>query len=516
MFYQKPLRLLASALAVGLLVTLNACRDTQPLAPQTSPTTQARLATNYDFYVLTDNNQLLKLNTQNSGTPLRTLSLTGIQANERLIAIDFRPATGQLFGVSNGSRVYMINLTNGVATAIGSAPFSPSINGDLVGFDFNPTVDRIRLVTNTGQNLRLNPETGTVANIDGSIASTVAISGAAYTNNRAGAATTTLYDIDPISDKLYRQNPPNDGKLEEVGSLGIDIGGTSSFDIAPDGSALASLINATITQGLYQIDLATGRAERLGNLPPFSLVGLAIPTEPVAYAIDRFNNLVIFNPLAPGTPVSKTLTGLAPGDMIYGIDFRPATGQLYAVSNSSRLYTINTASGAATMVGAGPFSPVAMDIDLGFDFNPTVDRIRLVTSNGQNFRLNPNDGTVAAVDGSLTYGSGVASGISGAAYTNNFAGSTTTVLYDLDAQLDRLVRQDPPNAGGLVAVGPLGVNIEGANGFDIGGATNTAYALLRTGNEATKVYTINLMTGQATAVADFPLLVRAMTVGLGF
>jgi hypothetical protein len=521
MLHKASLRFLIGLLTVSSLVTLNSCQKNQiQLEPQSDfSRSSARLSANFLFYVLTDNNQLLKLNTQNPGVTLGTTTITGLGTNERLVSIDFRPATGQLYGVSNGSRIYAINLNSGVATAIGSAPFSPAINGDVVGFDFNPTVDRIRLVTNRGQNLRLHPETGATAAIDGAInGANVAISGVAYTNNRAGVTTTTLYDIDPITDKLYRQDPPNNGTLVEVGSLGVDIAGAGSFDIAPDGSAVAALING-VTQGFYQINLATGQAERLGDLPGFSIVGLAIPTDPVAYAIDRFNNLVIFNPMAPGMPISKPLTGLFPDDMIYGIDFRPANGQLYAVSNTSRLYTINTSNGMATMVGSGPFSPAMMGVDVGFDFNPTVDRIRLVTSSGQNLRLHPETGAVAAVDGNLMYSSGPSGAITGAAYTNNFAGATTTVLYDLDSQLDRLVRQDPPNAGGLVAVGPLGVNIEGATGFDIGGTSNAAYALLRVDaltGPSTKVYQINLSTGQATPVADFPILVRAMALGLGF
>lgn len=520
MLSKKSLRYLASLLVIGSLLTTNACRN-QQLDPQAEPANaNARLSSDFIVYALTDNNQLLKLNTQNPGVILSTITLTGIQNSERLVSIDFRPATGQLYGVSNGSRIYSINLANGMATAIGSTAFSPAINGDVVGFDFNPTVDRIRLVTNRGQNLRLHPETGATAAIDGTINGipNVAISGVAYTNSRSGVTTTTLYDIDPITDKLYRQDPPNNGTLVEVGSLGVDIAGRSSFDIAPDGNAVAMLISG-ITQGLYQINLTTGQAERLGDLPNFSIVGLAVPADPIAYAIDRFNNLVIFNPFSPGTPIIKALSGLAPDDMIYGIDFRPANGQLYAISNSSRLYTINTSNGTATMVGNGPTSPAITSLDLGFDFNPTVDRIRVVTASGQNLRLHPETGAVAAIDGNLTYTDQSKGSITGAAYTNNFAGATTTVLYDLDAQLDRLVRQDPPNAGGLVTVGSLGVNIEGATGFDIGGTTNNAYALLRTakdnGEQGTKVYQINLMTGQATPLADFPILVRAMTVGLG-
>ncbi|WP_381520402.1 DUF4394 domain-containing protein [Spirosoma soli] len=518
MLYKKRLRIVAGLLAVGSLLTLNACRDLQEqLTPQDGISRgSGRLSADLMFYVLTDNNQLLQLNSQNPSAVMRTITLTGVQGSERLVAIDYRPATGQLYGVSNNSRLYMINVVNGVATALGTGPFSPSVNGDVVAFDFNPTVDRIRLVTNRGQNLRLNPETGTVAATDGPIngVAGVSINGVAYTNNRSGVTTTTLYDIDPITDKLYRQDPPNNGTLVEVGGLGVDIAGTGSFDIAPNGDAVAVLISG-VTQGFYQINLSNGRAERLGDLPNVSIVGLAIPTEPVAYAVDGSNNLIIFNPMNPN-PITKAITGLQSGEMIYGIDFRPANGQLYAVGSTYRLYTINTSNGAATVVGSGPFGTLSGN-DIAFDFNPTVDRIRLISNSGQNLRLNPNDGTIAATDGSLNPGS---PNVTAAAYTNNFAGATTTTLYDIDTRTGTamLARQNPPNNGTLEMIGSLGIGAEGGNGFDIGGASNVGYALLRTGGVA-RIYTINLTSGAATNAINFPgniTSIRGFAIGLGF
>jgi hypothetical protein len=517
MLYGKGVRFAAGVFSLAALLLLESCRDVQaPLDPGTGSAANARLASNFMFYVLTDNNQILKLNTQNPSTPLETITLTGIPSGDRLAGIDFRPATGQLYGVSKGSRVYMINLMNGVATPMGTGSFTPAVSGDMIGFDFNPTVDRIRLITNSGQNLRLNPETGTTAAIDGGINGVpmVSLSGAAYTNNRSGATTTVLYDIDPVTDKLYRQDPPNNGTLVEVGSLGVNVAGTGSFDISPDGTAIATLI-AGVTQGLYQIDLNTGQAERLGDLPVNSIVGLAIPTEPVAYAADGSNTLHIFNPQT-GTSVTKPITGLQTGETLYGMDFRPANGQLYAVGSTSRIYTINPSSGLATIVGSGPFSPALEGTDVGFDFNPTVDRIRVVTNSGQNLRLNPNDGTVAAIDGRLNPGS---PNVTGAAYTNSFAGATTTVLYDIDTRTNNpvLFRQNPPNNGGLEMVGNLGTQIEGANGFDIGGTSGMAYGLLRSGG-TTRVYSINLTTGVATNGVTLPgnPSVRGFTLGLGF
>lgn len=508
MLYRKPLRVLAGLLAIGSLLTLNACDDHR-MAPNPGTLPDAQL------YVLNDANQLLRLNVRASGTPLATVSLTGLQSGERMLSIDFRPATGQLYGIGSSSRLYVINPTTGVARALGTGSFSPGLTGDIAGFDFNPTVDRIRLVTNQGQDLRLNPETGTVAAVDGAIngASGAMITAVAYTNNRSGVTTTTLYDIDPATDRLYIQNPPNNGTLVSVGPLGLDITGSAGFDIGPDGNGIAA-VTFNGQSELQQVNLSTGRLQKLGNLPG-NIIGLAIPTEPVAYAVDGSNNLIIFNPMAPN-PVSKAITGLQAGETIYGIDFRPATDQLFALGSTSRLYTINPSSGLATVVGSGPFTPALSGNDFGFDFNPTVDRIRVVSNTGQNLRLNPNDGTVAAVDGTLNPGT---PNVTASAYTNNFAGATTTVLYNIDTRTGAamLFRQMPPNDGTLVSVGSLGTEVESSNGFDIGGTSGMAYALLRSGG-TTRVYSINLTSGAATGGATLPgnPAVRGMALGLGF
>jgi hypothetical protein len=119
---------------------------------------------------------------------------------------------------------------------------------------------------------------------------------------------------------------------------------------------------------------------------------------------------------------------------------------------------------------------------------------------------------VAVVDGTLNPGT---PSVTAAAYTNNFAGASTTALYDIDSNTDILYRQDPPNAGTLVSVGALGVNTTGVNGFDIGGTSGIGFAVLTVGTTAS-VYTLNLTTGAATKGADLPRPLQAMAVGLGF
>ena len=466
------------------------------------------------FYGLTSDNTILKYNAKTAEASTSTLAITGLQSGERLLSIDFRPATGQLYALGSTSRLYTINLSSGAATAANTAQFTPTINGSLANIDFNPTVDRVRLVTNTGQNLRLNPETGLTAAIDLPIngGTTPVITSIAYSNSTAGAATTDLYDIDLTSGKLYKQTPPNDGTLAEVGSLKIQITGKGGFDISPDNMTALATFTVGTRDKLYTVNLTDGSATYLADLS-VQLVDIAIPTQPVAYAISAGGMFQIFNPTVAGTPISKTITGLGVGESILGIDFRPVNGQLYGIAataaGAAKLYTFNLSSGAAAAVGTG-FTIATGVTAAGFDFNPTVDRIRFVTNTGQNLRLNPNDGTIAATDGSINPGTPI---ITGAAYTNNFAGATTTALYVLDGTT--LYLQNPPNNGTLVSVGPLGITNGLQNGFDIGGTSGNAFAVFTVAT-ASKVYSINLTSGAATAGIDYPNAVGAMAVGLGF
>lgn len=502
--YSKKIKMLLGVSALALTMIVSSC-DKDSVSVMKPDVT---------FYALSDGTKLLKINAMTSDMATSTTAITGLMTGETLTAIDFRPATGELYGVSTQNRLYVINQETGAARVIGTTPLNPVVSGSAVALDFNPTVDRIRLVTNTGQNLRLHPETGAVAATDGVIngGASPSIESVAYTNNMAGVTTTILYDIDSKSDKLYKQDPPNNGTLVEVGSLGVDITASAGFDINPSGDYALTAVQVSGTWELRQVDLMTGKLTKLGNLPSGNINGLAIPTSPVAYAIDESNNLLIFNFMTPGMPASKAITGLQTGETVLGIDFRPVNGQLYALGSTSRLYTLNTSSGAATAIGTAPFATLLVGTSFGFDFNPTVDRIRCIGNLGLNLRLHPETGVVAAVDGSLNPGM---PSITASAYTNNYAGATTTVLFNIDSATDKLTKQDPPNNGTQVEVGSLGINVESTGGFDIGSRSGMAYAALKVGTTSS-VYTINLTTGAATKVSDLPTPVRAFTLGTGF
>lgn len=493
-------------LAAIAFASISSCDE--DYVPMPGGNNQVAVGPDLMAYGLTATNELVAFNTKSPSSFTSKVAVSGLGTGEKLMSIDFRPATGELYAVSDASKFYVINPTSAAARAIGTA-FTPAISGAIVSIDFNPTVDRIRLVTNTGQNLRLNPETGAVAATDLSIATTSSITGVAYTNSKAGATSTILYDVDVTSGKLFKQDPPNDGKLVEVGSLGFTFTGQAAFDISYDNANAVLSATSGTTNNIYKVDLATGKATNIGTVAQ-KIIDLAIPTEAVAYAVDNSNALQIFNFNNP-VPVAKAITGLQAGENILGIDFRPLNGQLYALGSSSRIYTLNLGTGAATVVG-GQLSTLLDGSDFGFDFNPLVDRIRVVSNTGQNLRLNPIDGSVSAIDGNINPGT---PSLSAAAYSENFAGTTATNLFVIDHNTDKLYLQSPPNNGILVERGALGINILNTNGFDIGSMSNKAYLMATVGTE-TKIYSVNTTSGAATAVANYPNTVKAFSIGLGF
>lgn len=476
-------------------------------------------------FAVTSSNQLIRFNTLTPGTVATVGAISGLQSGESVVGIDFRPATAELFALGSTSRLYILNKTTAAATQV--AVLSTALSGSAFGLDFNPAVDRIRIVSNTGQNLRVNPTNG-VAIVDGSInGAGTSVDAAGYTNSFNGATTTTLYDISSSTDTLYIQNPPNSGTLVAVGALGVNVTGINGFDIlSSDNTAYASLTVAAVT-GLYRIDLTTGAATLVGNigngLTGFS--GLALETGSTSnylvYGVTTANSLIRFNSTRPNTILnSVVISGLQVGENIVGIDFRPAAGELFGLGSTSRLYRINTVTGVATQVG----SPGAFTLNgagFGFDFNPTVDRIRVTSDADQNLRLNPNDGALAAADANLAYAAGDPNAgqnpnIVASAYTNNFSASTTTTLYNIDANLDILVTQIPPNNGTLNTVGSLGINITAEAGFDIAAGSNTALAALQlVGAANSTLYAVNLATGSSVPVGPIGggAIVRDIAIG---
>ena len=248
-----------------------------------------------------------------------------------------------------------------------------------------------------------------------------------------------------------------------------------------------------------------------------ALVAIAVTVRadppPALIGSTEDGRLLLFQADHPEAAHTVRPSGLS-GRLI-GIDSRPADGHLYGVTTSNDLYRINPLTGASTLVSTLTV-PFDGDLRSGIAFNPQADRLRLVSADGQNLRVNVLLGATA-VDAPLAYAcsdrnAGKRPCIAGAAYTNMVRDAPTTKLFEIDAEQDVLVLQDPPNDGVLNTVGPLDADFAPLAGFTIvtdGRGADRAYAAT-----AGKLYTIDLSTGHATAagtIGDPPVPLASLT-----
>ncbi|MGZ8468828.1 MAG: DUF4394 domain-containing protein [Gemmatirosa sp.] len=237
------------------------------------------------------------------------------------------------------------------------------------------------------------------------------------------------------------------------------------------------------------------------------LAGSAAEAQYTAYGLTTtpqgVQQLVRFSTGAPNTVATLGVTGAT----LTGIDFRPASGVLYGY-DGNQLYTVDVNTGAATAI----FDVENTSGNVGFDFNPTVDRIRVVDASGTNYRLNQLAG-MTTIDGPYTFAggdvnAGRAPAFTAVAYTNSDNDPATgTTLYGIDASLGQLVTITNPNGGTVNTVGSLGIGTFGPiAGFDIVtvGGVNTAFlSVMSAGaSSVSQLYTVNLASGAASIIGN--------------
>ncbi|HEY6125398.1 MAG TPA: DUF4394 domain-containing protein, partial [Steroidobacteraceae bacterium] len=390
-------------------------------------------------------------------------------------------------------------------------------------------VDRLRVVSNGGQNLRIDPDTGATTTdvaLTSSGAPRAGINGAAYSNAFAAACRTTLYYIDATTDQLLTSSDPNSGAVTVVGALGVDATDVGDFEIATaaDGTntGYAVLVVGNVPTS-YQIDLTTGVAATAGAVTLLDAseqvrdTAIAPPaTAPTqlagdVYGLTETNKLVSFNAALPQKAcTSATLSGQQASENIVGIDVRPADTALYALGSTGRVYTVDTATAALTLKST--LAPQLGDVTapytaltgtaFGVDFNPGNDVLRVASDTGLNARIDVDDGVTTTDTPTNPVGPVVAE----AAYSNSFVGAGTAFYYTIDAANDGLQVLGRPSGnainGDLQTVGALGVgDVSTVAGFDIFGTNNQGLAALNVGGAATSdLFTINLLTGAATRI----------------
>jgi hypothetical protein len=326
------LRKLTLSSVLGLAAALTA------VLTATAPAAQAQTA----YAIANGGSTLISFNVANPTAILSSVTINiggstviNIGGQPTLVGldgIDFRPATGQLYGYSDTTdTLYTVDTTTGGLTALPGA-VEGTTNSNLVGFDFNPVVDRIRVVTPAAaaggaggaESVVLTPTssapfstgpglTYSAGDPGASSPFGVQVIEAAYTNNFAGAASTTLYGIDYGTSSLVTINVTT-GAVSTVGSLGITLptpaNGTPfvGFDIftALGGGNTAYAILDTTTglasgtaPNFFTINLTTGVASaslgRVGGANgPNQVYSLAVTNAAVSTAAPEPGSAALF------------------------------------------------------------------------------------------------------------------------------------------------------------------------------------------------------------------------------
>ena len=444
-------------------------------------------------FAVTESNTLVRFDPRAPGevTTVGTIT-TSPTAGTQIVALDFRPVDGQLVGVGNDGRTYYVNPGTAQATHLQfNTPIAPFPGSKGADFDPKPipstsTSERpgpgmLHVISDEGLHLRVFDE----GSLGGSHLPSWDISAIAFAPNRADTDRRTLFGIDHSLNALVRlgdadTNGDGDamlsGAVHVIGPLNIDAAADIGFDItARDNVAYASMAPIGDAQStLYRINLQTGSATPIGAIAAGERVrGLAILERPVAiYVLTAARELVTINSGAASTVLN--VVQLSPGtETVLSIDSRPATGDLYGLTNAGHLVTIDPASGlvrqAATISGVTLTGTRA-----SIDFNPRTDRVHVLTDAGQHVSINPDTGIAAAEPLSG------AAGVTSIAFTDNRADAAATTLLALNTTTDQFGRIDnPATTGTFTPIGPLGTDAVVVSTLDVSAADGAIFAAVR-------------------------------------
>ena len=244
-------------------------------------------------YGITTDGRLGSFDSGNAGNVTFVGAITGLSAGDTLRGIDFRPSDGQLYAMSTNAagttaHLYTLNLSTGVATAIGAGITLTGNSSTRVSLDFNPVANALRVVTGSGQSYRVNANTGALIAQDTNISGNPLISGIAYTNNVVGATQTTLYAYDFLRDNvgtiggINGMPSPNTGVFNTVGNSGIVIGNAGSgFDISGVtgiGYFSGDDFNGTPDSEpeFFSVNLGTGAFTKIGDFGSVDLLDFSV------------------------------------------------------------------------------------------------------------------------------------------------------------------------------------------------------------------------------------------------
>jgi hypothetical protein len=275
-----------AALSATALATFAAAAALLPAGSGEAAAARADARSAKPFVVvgLTDRQRLVAFRSNQPNRVQRLGRVSGLVGDRALIGIDCRVKDSKLYGVGDQGGVYRIRLRDARATRV--SQLTVPLQGTRFDIDWNPAANLLRIVSDTGQNVRHNldnaaapiPVGQTAADANLSIPPDVpvatGVTGAAYTNNDNDPVTaTTLFALDTSRDQVAIQSPANAGLLAPTGLLGVRPNGDAGFDIhyasqsrGAKGYGLASLqVNGS--RKLYRINLLAGSASKIGAFP---------------------------------------------------------------------------------------------------------------------------------------------------------------------------------------------------------------------------------------------------------
>ncbi|TDE51516.1 DUF4394 domain-containing protein [Nonomuraea mesophila] len=243
-------------------------------------------------YGITDNGRVMATFTTEEPEELNWVRrISGLVTDTFVIGIDFRVQDGKFYAVGNHGGIYTISLPTGDQDVVVSkvSQLKVGLKGTAFGVDFNPAADRLRVISDNGQNLRHNLNDGTtvsdgnLSNGPGSPAS--GVTAAAYTNNDLnGDTATTLFDVNTTTAQVVVQSPANNGLLAPTGALGQPVALNAGLDIYSDlkgGKTVSNMAFATFVDSdgfatLNSVDLLTGAATQISDPFPLTITDIAV------------------------------------------------------------------------------------------------------------------------------------------------------------------------------------------------------------------------------------------------
>lgn len=271
--FRRALIAAAAATTVGAAV----------FAPAAFATDKDGSGTGLQAVGLVDGTTLVGFDTADAGST-HEIGEVDLGKDRYLVGIDYRVQDGGLYGVGDLGGLYLIDDGDAGAEQIGQLTIA--LVGEDFAVDFNPAANALRILSDTGQNLRqpfaATPLAATVADTpltNPAVAPATGtvpapgVTGAAYTNNDLDATTaTTLFDLDTALDRVALHSPANAGTLAPTGTLPADIGPDAGFDIysslsdgVSDGNAAFATVEVDGERVLWSVDVLTGDADELGE-----------------------------------------------------------------------------------------------------------------------------------------------------------------------------------------------------------------------------------------------------------